>query len=318
MSSGYNDSSLLSAEFQLYLQTDSAQKSKRSANGDAYFLGVALYFFNEVQKVFHVEQIRLEHLQLLQLWLANEQKIGSKIKAPWGDTTIEYYCRVLKKFFRKMHDTDRLAKNPCRLWKIPKGTGKERQPMTETQFKQLHAAAPEWFKPIAMFVWLTGSRGASVAMLTWADVNFETKQMMLKSRKGGLKKMKIIPIYLYDELFDFLRIEFEKAQFVQSNPVFWGPEGTAVTAQEISSEGSKLIRKVLKLPTDVVFYSIRHAMGRDLAENGTSLETARQALGHSTVNQTSHYSKKIASKTVGDALSKIRGKAKPKGPGNDG
>lgn len=300
--------SLLSDEFKIYLSTDSAMKSKRSANGDAYFLGVALHFFNEVHSVFHIEQIRLEHLQLLQLWLADEQKIGTKVKAPWGDTTVEYYCRVLKKFFRKMHDTDRVLKNPCRLWKVPKGTGKERQPMTEAQFKLLHTASVEWFKPIAMFMWLTGARGASIALLTWGDVNFETRQLALKSRKGGLKKMKIIPIYLYDELHEFLLSESCKATFAPEAPVFWGPNGTRITAQEISSEGSRLNRKVLKLPPDVVLYSIRHAIGRDLAENGTSLETARQALGHSNVSQTSHYSKKIASKTVGDAMSKIRGK----------
>jgi integrase len=182
----------LAEEFQLYLQTDSAQKMPRSAKADAYFLDVALHFFNVQRQKTLISQIRLEDLQLFQHWLAKEQTINGKKKKIWGDTTIEYYTRVLKKFFRKMFDTDRIVKDPCRLWKVPRGTNKMRRPLTNEEVARIYAASDDWFKSIFRFMNFTGARGASIAMLTWADVDFEKRILILKSRKGGLKQMKTI------------------------------------------------------------------------------------------------------------------------------
>src|SRR5580704_7525068 len=106
---GIPQSDTLEAEFQLYLATDSAQKTPRSAAGDKHFLDIALHFFVTERQKTLISQIRLEDLQLLQHWIAKEQTIHGKIKKAWGDTTVEYYTRILKKFFRKMFDTERIA-----------------------------------------------------------------------------------------------------------------------------------------------------------------------------------------------------------------
>ncbi len=67
-----------------------------------------------------------------------------------------------------------------------------------------------------------------------------------------------------------------------------------------------MIRKVVKL-NGVVLYGLRHAIGAELTAAGVPLEITRQAMGHSSVNQTSHYAKGIASSVVGDAFAQIRG-----------
>ncbi len=299
----------LAWEFQLYLESDSAQKTARSAQSDAYFLGIALDFLNNVRQKHYVDQVRLEDLQIFQIWLSKEQKLeNGSIKEVWGDTTIEFYTRILKKFFRKMHHTDKILKNPCEIWKVPRGTAEERRPMTLEEFDKIYDAAPEWFKPPLMFIRLTGARGASLASLSWADVNFEKRAVILKSRKGGLKKMKTIPIPMYPALYDFLnekRVDGSPSR--DSDPVFLGPNGLAITAQEISSEGSRLIRKVVGL-SGVVLYGLRHAIAVEMTAAGVPTEIIRQAMGHSSIAQTSHYSKNIASSVVGDAMSLVRGK----------
>ena len=305
-----SDSATLEAEFKLYLATDSAQKSAHSAKGDAYFLGVALYFFTTERQKTLISQIRLEDLQLFQLWVAKEQKIPGKRKKKkiWGDTTVEFYCRILKKFFRKMHDTDRIAKDPCRLWKVPRGTPMERRPLTNEEVRRIYAAAPDWFRSVFRFMNFTGARGKSIEMLTWEDVDFELRRVVLKSRKGGLKKMKLIPHDMFDAFYAFMEGESWKVPEARG-PVFWGPKGTGVTAQQISSEGSRLIRKVLKIddPTAVT-YGIRHKYVTDLLESGASLEVTARAVGHSSVTQTSAYAKKLNLKVVGQAVANIRGK----------
>ena len=308
--SGIDQPYSLAEEFQLFLQTDSAMKGARSARADAYFLEIVLHFLTAERKLEYVNQVRLEDLQLLQLWLAKLQKLpGDKIKEPWADPTIEYYSRVLKKFFRKMFHIEKIGRNPCTLWKVPKGTPNQRLPMNMEQYQKLHAAAPDWFKPILAFIRFTGSRGASVASLTWADVHFNKATLILRSRKGGLKQVKLIPIPMYPALREFLEAEYCKT-FAETGPVFWGPKGTAVSAQEISSEGSRLI-KICGLRGKVVLYGLRHAIGAEFTAAGIPLEITRQAMGHSSVTQTSHYAKGIASSVVSDAFAQIRGAKKP-------
>lgn len=307
--SGLGSQYSLTEEFQLFLQTDSAMKGERSARADAYFLGIALHFFTAERKLEYVNLVRLEDLQLLQLWLAKLQKLpGGKTKEPWADPTIEFYSRVLKKFFRKMFHVEKIQRNPCTLWKVPKGSPIQRRPMSMEEFDKLHFAAPDWFRPILTFIRLTGARGASVASLTWSDIHFDKQTLILRSRKGGLKQVKLIPIPMYPALHEFLESEYCKT-FAETGPVFWGPCGMAVTAQEISSEGSRLI-KVAGLRGKVVLYGLRHAIGAELTAAGVPLEITRQALGHSSINQTSHYAKGIASSVVGDAFAQIRGAKK--------
>lgn len=310
---GMDQSYSIAEEFQLFLATDSAQKAVRSAKSDAYFLGIALYFFTEMRNITFITQIRLEDLQLFQIWLSKEQAIHGKRKKIWGDTTVEFYTRILKKFFRKMFDTDRITKNPCRLWKVPRGTNKVRRPLTNEEVARIYAASDEWFKAIFRFMNFTGARGASIAMLTWADVDFKKRILVLKSRKGGLKQMKTIPHDLFDEFYAFMEGEASKVPEAKG-PVFWSPRGTAVTAQEISSEGSRLIRKVLKIDDrEAVLYSTRHKYVTDLLESGASLEVTARAVGHSSVTQTSAYAKRLNLKVVGEAVAKIRGGIKEDG-----
>ena len=171
----------------------------------------------------------------------------------------------------------------------------------------IHALAPEWFQPILTFMKMTGSRGASIATLTWGDIDFEKGLLILKSRKGGVRRIKEIPFPLYPALQEFLSAEY----FRQTDPapesfVFKGPEGNPVSAQDISTAGSQLIKKAgLR---GVVLYGLRHALAVELTTAGVPLEITRQAMGHSSISQTSHYASGLASQAVADALNSIRKK----------
>ena len=296
---------LLSEAFASYLATESAQKMPRGQQADAYFLEITLYFLEVMRGKKYVNEVHLEDLQMFQIWLGKRQEVRGKIKEEWSDTTTEFYSRILKKFFRKAHHQDYILKNPCELWKVPRGTSERRRPMTLEEYEKVYSAAPEWFKPALKFIMLTGSRGKSLETLTWGDVDFETKTLILKSRKGGLKKLKRIPIPLHSRLLELMPTEKAKVPAREKDPVFWGPQGTPITAQEISSEGSRLIRKVVKLK-GVVLYGLRHAIAVEMTKAKLPLETIRQAMGHSSVTQTSHYAQGIGLDVVSDAFEVIR------------
>ncbi len=301
----------LKEAFASFVELDSARKVERTKKADLRLFEIALHFFEAERKAFNVSEVRLEDLERFHIWLETPQTIGNSAKEAWSQTTIALNCRLLKKFFRKMVAAGYIDRNPAEFWNVPGGSGERRRAMTATEFDKLFTAAPDWFKPILRFMYLTGARGASIATLDWGHVDFAAETILLSSRKGGPGKLKLIPIRMYPALYEFMNDEFKKTSThrVPGTPVFWGSRGIRVTAQEISTEGSRLIKKCgLK---GVVLYGLRHAIAVEMTQAGISLEIIRQALGHSSITHTSRYAQGISSSVVGDALGKIRGTEEP-------
>lgn len=296
----------LEEAFKSFLETDSAKKTQKSQDADRRFFKICLYFFGSRNRQF-VSEVELEDVELFSLWLEKEQVLGQFKKEAWAQPSIALKMQVLKKLFRKLFLTERIKRNPFDLFRVDRGTSKKRRPMAPEEFDQIFGLAPEWFKPILRFMRLTGSRGASVATLTWGDVDFEHGALTLRSRKGGVRRVKEIPFPLYPALRDLLAFELlrlAKAPIPESN-IFKGPSGHPVTAQDIATAGSQLIKKA-GLSGKVVLYGLRHAIATEMCEAGIPLEIIRQAMGHSSITQTSHYASGISSKSVSEALEKIR------------
>jgi len=304
---GLNKKYRLSDVFASFIETDSAQKTERSQRADRRFLDIALHYMSS-QGLEHADQVELEHLQKFEIWLQKEQKIGSKTKEPWAQPSISLRFQTLKKLFRKLVATRKLEYNPFELFHVERGQSGRRRGMTLEEFDNIYHLAPDWFRPILSFMRMTGSRGASIASLFWGDIDLEKDVLILKSRKGGIKRIKEIPFPIYPVLKEFLLLQRTRHAKLPGPavPVFYGPIGTQVTAQEISTAGSRLIKQAgIK---GVVLYGLRHAVAIEMTEAGIPLEIIRQAMGHSSIAQTSHYASGIASKSVGEALARIRKK----------
>lgn len=292
---GWKKKILLVEAFETFLQIDSSQKTEKSQKSDARLLRMALRFFHERGKKY-VSEIVLEDLERFQIWLAQEKA--------WAQPSIELNCRTLKKFFRKMYNTEQIPKNPAALWKVPRGASKRRRPMTMEEFAKIYAVAPEWFQRVLKMMRLTGARGKSISEINWEHVDFAKETLLLISRKGGAGQEKVIPLPLYPALREFLE---SLPRGSDTDPVFKSVRGERLTAQDIATEGSRLIRKVVGL-RGVVLYGLRHAIAVEMTEAGIPLEITRQGMGHSSIAQTSHYAKGIASKALAEAFSQIRGK----------
>lgn len=295
---------LIGEAFKIYLETESRQKSVKTKKSDEWFFIIILQFFVKERKIFYLNQITLDDLERFQLWALQPQKFGPYDKNYWSDTTFARCGGLLKHFFKKMIKTGRLIKNPCEFWEVPVGESQRRRPMTHNEFYQIFEKSPEWFKPILAFIRLTGARGASAAALTWADIDFSKATLFLRSRKGGRKKMKLIPFPMYPELFNLLSLQKNNISQISTESVFIDQYEDPITAAKISTIGHRLI-KACGL-NGVVLYGLRHAIAVEMTEAGLSLEIVRQALGHSSLVQSSHYAKGISSTLVREAFTKIR------------
>jgi len=253
-----------------------------------------------------LNQIQVEDLQKFHIWLGPKQGyfdplLGQQVKEEWVDTTVAHYCQTLKAVFNKAERLDRIQKNPCKWWQVPKGETKERRPMTKQEYDRLESAVPYWFLPILRTLRLTGARGASLAMLDWGHIDFKNSRLTLSSRKGGRKRTKQIVIPLGAELRRTLMALGPKPQ----GPVFLTPDGTPVDAQLISTIGSQSKRKAGL--EGVVLYGLRHALATDLVEEGVSPDVIRRLMGHSSLTQQQTYQRFASLKPLEEAIEKIRG-----------
>lgn len=288
--------------FDMYLATESIRSVKSIQKAEKRFFGMVEHFFTVERNLTSLDQVKTEDLQLLTNWLALPQKTADFEKEAWCKTTNAGFLKSLKALLTKAFHTERIKKNPAAYWKIPRGKSKQRRPMTIQEFNQIYIAAPEWFRPILAFIRLTGARGASVAGLTWDDVDFEQRTIKLHTNKGGGSDL-LFP--LYDTLQTFM-LQVKSEHRARHNYIFSDRRGNPVTAGIISTTGSRLIKRCGLV--GVVLYGLRHALAAELTRKGTPLEITRQVLGHSNIAQTAHYSKMVGNEAVSKALDDVRPK----------
>lgn len=302
----------LEAAFTSFLETESAQKSKKTGAADQRFFEIARHYFEKERGLRLLAEVQVEELQRFQLWLAPARECGELSKEPWIDTTIAHYCQKLKAVFNKAHRIGRIERNPVQYWSVPKGESRDRRPMTRQEFEKLSAAVPSWFLPVLRTLRLTGARGASIAMLTWDHVDFANGRLLLSSRKGGRKKLKQWAIPMLPELKAILiEIWAERdasGELLVGAPVFRDHHGQPITAQLIATIGSQSIKKAgLR---GVTLYGLRHALATDLVDSGATPHEVQRLMGHSNLNQQLTYQKFVSLKPLEEALLKIRGDKK--------
>lgn len=295
--SGMNSEYSIAEMFASYLETESAQKMPASRKADAKLLKIAADFLQNICDLRFAYCVSVEHLQRFQIFVSSELK--------WSDTTVALRMKTLRVIFKKAFIHGRIPKDPGAHWSVPRGTSAARRPMTRDEFTTLIQIDPfSWLTDVLLFMRLTGARGASVADLKWSDVDFSTATLLLRTRKGALKKIRTTPFPMYPELFNLLsRMKGRIPRHLEF--VFIDHDNQPLTGHRISIAAHRLIKRAgLK---GVVLYGLRHALATDLIEAGVPTEIARKALGHSNINQIQTYTQNVGIESVGKSLTLIRG-----------
>ena len=298
---------LISAAFPSYFKSESSQKSAKSRDNDERYLNFAFHFFTVERGHEYLDDIELEDLQEFQRWIQQAHKCGKEEKSEWAIPTVARCCNMLKHLFHLMTATKRLKSDPSVYWKIESGESKRRRPMTQWEFEQLLTASQDWYKPILRTMRLTGARGSSLAGLTWGDIDLARRLIVLRSRKGGRKRVKEITLPIVDELFSML-VSMRNANpwLAGSDPVFRDGAGDPASPEWISAYGNRLMDKIGLDAEELVIYGLRHALATDMTEAGISLEIVRQSLGHSSVQTTQNYARGIGLGSVQKAIESVR------------
>jgi site-specific recombinase XerD len=284
-----------------YYESVSFRKNKNSKINDKRYLNLLFHFMTEERGIEHLKTVQLDDMEAFRDWLPLQTEYDGK-PMKMGSSTVNRLLRVIKHFFRKHVQWKTIVESPCYHLELLEAEENARPPMTKDQFLKSFEAAPQWFKPVFRFIYLTGAPPSCVERLVWSDVDFSSKTIWLTRKKGSKAKWKRVPIPMIDEAHALL---LEQRAIYPEGNVFRNESGTKLDAHWCSSTGNKAIKRAgLK---GVTLYGLRHALATELTEANVATELVRQALGHSSISTTQKYLKNIQNKTLVAAVSGVRG-----------
>lgn len=221
-------------------------------------------------------------------------------KALVSDHTINIHIRTLKTAMEIAIKLGKLTKNPFRAVKLIRIPQKSTPSLLKEEYLILREAIrEEWLKNIVDFDILTGLRLGELTSLRWADVDIEKGKITVQSSanyqvKHG--KMRVLP--LHSEAVEIL----QKKERIEER-VFLKDDGTRPSNEYVSKKFKAYVRAA-GLPEEYHFHSLRATFASWCANNGVSLYTLQNLMGHSSVKVTESYTSPDQSSIRGE-LSKI-------------
>lgn len=150
-------------------------------------------------------------------------------------------------------------------------------------------------KPLVILSICTGMRKGEVFNLTWADIDFETKNITVEGSTSKSGQTRHIP--MHKEVSDMLA-KWKKQ--VSSDLVFPGKEDRRLDNVNKSWAGLLKLAKIESFR----WHDLRHTFASKLVMRNISLNTVRELLGHSDITMTLRYAH-LASENKAAAIASL-------------
>lgn len=251
-----------------YLELVSKKKST-----DTYSLEQG--YFEKLSEYF--DRCLISELKLIDI-----QKYQSYLRKSLCSSTVNRYFHTYRNFFRH-----------CKLWKYTNTDPCENlkdlvedvhvpKIFEDTQVQAVLNGLLGWKKDVTYFIAKTGVRRGEAVRLKRKDVDLIKGVVLIKSFKGGIVRVREVP--LTTELCEFLKNHLESHNFEY---VFVNDYGMPVNANKLTKKVTQVSQRVgLK---GFGTKSLRHGIGSNLANANANLRKIQKLLGHSSMKTTEKY-----------------------------
>jgi integrase len=208
------------------------------------------------------------------------EKFKAQRKLAVKTTSVNRELTCLKTIFNKAILWGMVAHNPVKGIKLFKERQRDRFLMTD-EIRLLLDNYPHHYRPLVVTALHTGMRLGEILNLSWDDVDFRAKQILVRDSKNGESRR--------IEMNDALTTELRRLKDASTGTdVFVGLTGARLQTNAISRVHRYVCRKAgIK---DFRFHDLRHTFASHLVMNGVDLTTVSKLLGHKTLQMTLRYS----------------------------
>jgi len=284
--------------------------ARRLAEGTKKAIRIALKdFFRWAQKrqTSDIRKLGKKDLVSYHTWLGNQ--VSKRSGEALASSTRNSRFQVVAFLYSCLYRSGAIVENPAhglRL-KVPESRSWRRRPLSRdeiTKFLEtIDVETETGFRDRALFelLYSSGIRVGEAASLKVRDIDFETRQMIVR---GKFDRDRMVPISVVAKEFlvHWLEPRIE-------NPEAWvfPGRGGHLTRAHISDRFRELLRRFDMDTRDISTHSIRHSTATHLLENGASVRHVQELLGHKNVESTVRYTHVMA-----DGLAKVYRKHHPR------
>jgi integrase len=180
--------------------------------------------------------------------------------------------------------------------------------LTQEECERFLSACPERLYP-AYFTFLsTGMRKAELEHLTWADVDFRNRLILIRRKPDWQPKTGEREIPMSDDLFALFQSLRKKSKDAESGSLVFS---SVLSGKSHNSLRTELIRigRLAKIDDLTKVHALRHTFASHLAMAGVDLATIQKLMGHSDIETTMIYAH-LAPEHLSKAVSKLTFRAK--------
>ena len=227
----------------------------------------------------YLDEITMSKATAFQTYVWKDMSNSRTKKKGHAPATANRYVAKLRKVMSLSVQEGYISTNPLKNLEDLEENNERQRYLEPDEEERLFKALAKHLKPIVYIELRTGLRRGKVLQLKWQDVNF--KSMTIKVVK--IKKGKPVPtaIPLSQDAKKCLLSLPHLSEYVFTNP----KTGTGYTT--ISKGFSKALERA-KIE-DFRFHDLRHTVGSRMIDNGVSMRTIQEQLGHSSITTTERY-----------------------------
>lgn len=201
------------------------------------------------------------------------------------------FNRTLKAAFNKAVDNwGYIKENPFRKVKAPKIPEKLPAFITESEFNLILAETNlEIMKDIFTVLFYTGMRVSEITHMTWMNIDFNKKQIIVRNTEVFVtksKKERIIP--MYKDVYEILK-KREAIKPMSFHPVFYRVLGIRLRTDYISRKFRRAVDATESIGKEVHLHTLRHSFASNLVRRNVSIMIVKELMGHADITTTQIY-----------------------------
>lgn len=204
-----------------------------------------------------------------------------------SNRTLDGKRLILSSFYTTMHETGKMAYNPCKSVDPVKYKAKIRKPLTDMELEQVREAC-QTLREKALFetLYATGCRVSEIIGIDYTEIDKKSRCVVITG-KGDQERPVFLNAKAMFAIEKYLesRNDDNQALFVSSK-VPHGRLGKEAIEREI-----KAIGKRSGIGRPVFPHLMRHTFATDMLEHGASLNEVSDLLGHKKLDTTKIYAK---------------------------
>lgn len=218
--------------------------------------------------------------------------------------TINFEIDTLRLLFNLAIKWDYLKENPTKgVTRLKVDDAKPVRFLTREECRLFLKAAPPDFYPIYFTLLNTGMRKAELEHLTWADVDFGRRKILIRRKDGWQPKTGEREIPIGSALLEVLTALKAQTKNPSNTDYVFKVKSSGCSHNMLRNELMKIAKKAgIEYLTKL--HTLRHTFASHLIMQGVDLPTVKKLMGHSDIQTTMIYAH-LAPDHLADAVDKL-------------